>query len=344
MTTNLIPIKAFLGKYYHELLISANQNKYSRTGINKFFEQKFIIQNNKTQMVVDPTMHGLVAVVSGNEIYVSKQLYDHPNIDITNSMEKNDIQNNPKSLYMPEYFSTIAYLICQNHTMFNITGEVDEPIYIKYKSEYETFYNSVLIVNISQNIDVEIIEEFESKAAVNSVVNYVAQPSSRLNLTTFYQNNVASLSFCLRNVIVQESAKYSHILFGKGSAGVVDESKIHANNNSDIEILGCVNANSREFHGIVNVLPGSQEYKFLLDHRHVVYGKGKTTFTPVIVGHLPHDSHSNVTSLVLDHYRRDFWEEKTEEFLSYILDRANLERTINVARFYNNKTKFIQFQ
>ena len=36
--------------------------------------------------------------------------------------------------------------------------------------------------------------------------------------------------------------------------------------------------------------------------------------------------------------------EKTEEFLRPIIDRATLERTTGVQRFYNNKTKFLQFQ
>ena len=343
MSTNLIQIKAFLGKYYQDLSYSVSQDKYAKAGLNKFFEQKFIIQNNKSQMIVDPSLKGLIAVVAGNEIFVSKELYDHKHINITNSMERAD-SNNPKSLYTPDVFSTVAYLICQNHTMFQIVGEIEEPIYIRYKSEFETFYNSIIVVNIAEGLDIEIVEEYESRCALNSVANYIIQANSRLNLSTFYQNHISALSFCLRNVIVQDSAKYTHILFGRGSSNVLDESKIYANNKSAVELLGCVNPGQQEFHAIVCILPGSQEYSFFLDHRHVVSGKGKTTFTPIVIGHLPVDSYTNISSLILDHYAKGFWAEKTEDFLSPIIDRTTLERVVGSERFYNNKTKFLQFQ
>lgn len=342
MSTNLIQIKAFLGKYYSELAYWANQPKYVKAGLDKFFEQRFIIQNNKTQMIVDPMIHGLVVIITGNEIYISKDLYDHEYIEVTNSMENSGANSNPKSLYNPEVFSTLAYLICQNHTMFNIVGEIEEPIYIKYMSDYECFHNSVLVVNVASGIDVEIVEEFESCCALNAVTNYIVQSDARLHLTTFYANNLSAMSFCLRNVIVQESAKYSHILFGKGSSNVLDESKVHANDKSSIELLACINPLQYEYHCVVGVLPGSQEYSFLLDHRHLVSGKGKTTFTPVVVGHLPVDAHTNVSSLVLDHYAESFREEKSVEFLKSVVERATLERNIGAERFYNNKSKFLQ--
>ena len=345
MSSNLIQIKAFLGKYYPELAYSVAQDKYAKVGLDKFFEQRFIIQNNKTQMIVDPHLTGLVAIVSGNEIYISKDLYDHPFIEVTNSMEnKDNLNSNPKSLYTPDVFSTLAYLICQNHTMFQIVGEVEEPIYIRYTSDYESFYNSVVVVNIAEGIDVEIIEEFESCCALNAVTNYILQTNARLNLSTFYRNHYSALSFCLRNVIAQETSKYSHILFGKGSSNVLDETRVHANNKSKVELLGCINPGQREFHCIVGILPGAQDYSFFLDHRHVVSGRGKTTFTPQVVGHLPLDSHTNISSLVLDHYAEAFRAEKTAEFLGSIIERATLERTVGVERFYNNKSKFLQFQ
>jgi hypothetical protein len=344
MSTNLIQIKAFLGKYYPELAYAASQDKYSKVKLDKFFEQRFTIQNNKTQMIVDPGLKGLVAIVSGNEIHISKELYDHPCVEVTNSMENKDSNSNPKSLYTAEVFSTVAYLICQNHTMFQIVGEIEEPIYIKYKSDFETFYNSVVIVNIAEGIDVEIVEEFESLCAVNAVTNYILQANSRLNLSTFYQNHMSALSFCLRNVIVQDTAKYSHILFGKGSTCVLDESKIHANNKSSVELLACINPGQQEFHIVVGLLPGAQDYSFFLDQRHIVSGKGKITFTPVVVGHLPADAHTNISSLILDQYAPDFRADKAAEFMAPIIDRATLERNVGVQRYYSNKTKFLQFQ
>ena len=70
--------------------------------------------------------------------------------------------------------------------MFEIVGELEEPIYIRYKSDFETFYNSVIIVNIAEELDVEIVEEYESFCALNSVANYIIQANSKLNLSTFY--------------------------------------------------------------------------------------------------------------------------------------------------------------
>ena len=74
MSTNLTSVKSFLGKYYPELLHSTLQEKYKSTGLDSIFEQRFFIQNNKVQMIVDPTAVGLSAVIIGNEIHVSKAL------------------------------------------------------------------------------------------------------------------------------------------------------------------------------------------------------------------------------------------------------------------------------
>src|ERR1035437_3414649 len=180
MSENLIPIKSFLGKYYAELLYSSTQDKYKDSNLELFFEQRFLVQNNKVQMIVDPGIEELVITVFGNEISISKELYDHPNVVISNSLENNQ-NSNPKSLYSADTFSTLAYLVCQNHTTIAINGEIDKPIYVKYKSDYETFYNSVVVFNIAGNIDVEIVEEIESYSALNSVTNYILEEASRLN-------------------------------------------------------------------------------------------------------------------------------------------------------------------
>ena len=114
MSSNLIPIKSFLGKYFPELHYSATQEKYKDTNLDTFFEQRFYIQNNKVQMIIDPVLPGLTAIISGNEIHISKEFYDHPNILISNSLENNNQYSTPRSLYNAETFSTLAYLICQN--------------------------------------------------------------------------------------------------------------------------------------------------------------------------------------------------------------------------------------
>src|ERR1035437_7215722 len=286
MSENLIPIKAFLGKYYTELLYSATQDKYKHTKLDTFFEQRFFIQSNKVQMIVDPAVSGMTVVVCGNEIHVSKELYDHPSVVINNSLE-GDQSSNPRSLYNSEIFSTMAYLVCQNHTTFQIVGEIDEPIYVKYKSDYETFYNSVIVFNISNNREVEIVEEIESFSALNTVTNYVLYPASKLNLTTFYQNHVSGLSFCCRNISAQDGASFNHVLFGKGSSNVIDENKIHAFAGSKTEMLGIVNAAGRNFHSILYVEPASPDYKISVNYRDILSGKSSVSFLPVIIGQNP---------------------------------------------------------
>lgn len=345
MSSNLIPIKAFLGKYYSELLYSAAQEKYKNTGLDAFFEQRFFIKNNKAQMIVDPSMTGLVISVSGNEILVSKELYDHPGIVVTNSLESQNQTANPRSLYNAETFQTVAYLICQNHTTFQIVGEIDEPIYIKYKSDFETFYSSVIIFNINNDLDVEIVEEFESNGALNSVTNYILNPNATLNLTTFYQNNISALSLCYRNIIAQENSNFNHVLFGKGSANIIDENRLRTASGAESEFLGIVNANGRDFHSILYVEPSAQDYSVVVDYRDVKSGKSDVTFLPVILEQVSTGESAtiSVTEITLEEIPPDEIEEEIKSFLADIVDRANLVRMVGVQRFYDNKTKFLHF-
>lgn len=342
MSTTLIQIKSFLGKYYPELLYSASQDKYQKSGLDTFFEQRFLIQNNKTQMIVDPGLPGLSVIISGNEIHVSKELYDHPNVVITNSLENKEATN-PRSLYNPETFSTIAYLVCQNHTMFNVRGPVDEPIYIKYRTDYETFYNSVIVVNVEKGLDVEVVEEIESNCAVNAVANYILQQDSRLHLSTFYRNNISALSFNYRNIIAQDNSQYTHMVFGRGSSCIIDENKIQANQGSKIELLGVNDCNGRSFSSIVSLYPMSDDYDFSVNYRNILYSKGNVTFTPSIYGSILPDASMNVQNLQLDSFTNAEKLAKIKDFTHDVVDRAVLERLVGVKRFYDNKTKFLHF-
>lgn len=342
MSENLIPIKAFLGKYYTELLYSAAQDKYKTTKLDTFFEQRFYIQNNKVQMIVEPTFEGLTVIVSGNEIHVSKELFDHPNVIITNSLENNQTSN-PRSLYNPEVFSTMAYLVCQNHTTFQIVGEIDEPIYVKYKSDYETFYSSVIVFNISNGVEVEIVEEIESFSALNAVTNYILYPTSKLNLTTFYQNNISALSFCYRNIIAQDGSTFNHVLFGKGSSNVIDENKIHALSGSKSEMLGVVNSDGRAFHSILYVEPGATDYSISVRYKDVLSGKSDVSFFPVILGQIPVGDTATieVSNVKVEDIPGDRIETEIKNYVSDIVDRAILERMVGAKRFYDNKSKFL---
>ena len=344
MSTTIIPIKAFLGKYYPELLYSASQDKYKNTGLDNFFEQRFYIQNNKVQMIVDPSVTGLVVIVEGNEIHVSKEFYDHPSVVVANSLESSQ-PTNPRNLYNPETFSTLAYLVCQNHTTFQIIGEIDEPIYVKYKSDYETFYNSVIVFNISNEVEVEIVEEIESHCALNAVTNYILYPDAKLNLTTFYQNHLTAISFCYRNIIVQENATYSHMMFGKGSSNAIDENRIHTASGSTSELSGVINSDGMNFHSILYVEPVSQDYKISVDYRDVLEGNSDVTFFPVILGQTPVGDAATieVSNITIEEIPAEKVAIEVKEYLSDIVEKAILVRMTGAERFYNNKTKFLHF-
>ena len=344
MSTNLIPIKAFLGKYYPELHYSATQDKYKESGLDTFFEQRFYIQNNKIQMVVDPAMTGLVAIVSGNEIHISKSLYDHPSVKVTNSLENKNQNNNPRSLYTSETFSTLAYLMCQNHTMLQITGPVDEPIYVKYKSDFETFYSSVVIFEVADDIELEIVEEVESHSALNAVNNYILHNGARVHLSTFYQNNIAGVSFLYRNIIAQDDSKLTHILLGKGSSNIIDETKLLAYNNSKSEFYGIVNSTGRDFHSILSVQPAAQDYSVFVDYRDILQQNAKVSFFPVILGQEPTGQASiSVTNITLDDIPKEAIADEVKNYVGDIADRAILDRMVGVKRFYDNKAKFLHF-
>jgi hypothetical protein len=344
MSTNLIPIKAFLGKYYPELHYSAIQEKYKDSGLDQFFEQRFYIQNNKIQMIVDPALTGLTVIISGNEIHISKALYDHPNVAVTNSLENKNQTSNPRSLYNADTFSTVAYLVCQNHTMFGIDGQIDEPIYVKYKSDYETFYNSVVVFEIAEGIDVEIVEEIESFSALNAVTNYIVHEDARINLSTFYQNNISALSFVYRNIIAQDNARFNHVLMGKGSSNIIDENKVHAYSKAKTEFLGIVNSNGRKFHSILYVQPAAEDYSVSVDYRDILQSGAEVSFFPVILGQEPTNLATiSVSNITLDELPKETAEEEVRKYLSDIVDRAILDRMVGVKRFYDNKAKFLTF-
>ncbi len=344
MSENLIQIKAFLGKYYPELNYSSMQDKYKNTALDTFFEQRFYIQNNKVQMIVDPGLPGLTAIVSGNEIHISKEFYDHPNIVITNSIENPNQNSNPRSLYNPEVFSTIAYLVCQNHTMFQVIGEVDEPIYLKYKTDYETFYNSVIVFEVSNDISVEIVEEIESSSALNCVTNYILHPNADVKLSTFYQNHISGISYIFRNIISQYASSFTHLLFGKGSSNAIDENKVLTYEKSKSEFLGVINSDKRNFHSILTLQPASDDYSVNVDYRDIIAGKGKVSFFPVVLGQEPAEkANISVSNMTLDNVPKAQVDNEIKKYIDDIVQRATLERMAGAKRFYDNKTKFLHF-
>jgi hypothetical protein len=197
---------------------------------------------------------------------------------------------------------------------------------------------------VSSNVHVEIVEEIESVSALNLVTNYVLFPESRLNLSTFYKNSLSGISFCYRNVIAQDKSCFNHVLFGKGSSNVIDETKIHAFNGSASELLGLVNSDGQDFHSILYVEPGSPDYKIAVNYKDVLSGKANVSYFPMILGNVISNSATiEVSNITLEEIPDDKKKSEIMEFISDIADRATLERMSGVKRFYDNKSKFLHF-
>ena len=346
MSPTLITVKDFLGRYYPELHYSSIQDKYRRTRLNSFFEQRFIIPSGKSQIVVDPTLSGLSIIVSGNEICISQHIQDHPNIEIKSFTGTDDLSTDPKNLYNPEIFSTMAYLVCQDHTTCHITGEIDEPIYVKYKTDYENFSNSIVLFEVLDNLSVEIVEEIESVSALNCVINYILHKNSNIKLTTFYQNNISALSFIFRNIITQNDSVFNHFLFGKGSSNIVDENRLFTYMNSSAEFLGIVDSKNKNFHSILCVQPATPEteYNVSIIYKDIVYGKANISFLPVVHDDNPGNKvNVSISSISLEKIPQSNIDMELSKYLKDIIDRGVLERTVGVKRFYDNKSKFLLF-
>jgi hypothetical protein len=339
MAENRIEIKSFLGKYFAELNYSAVQEKYKSSKLDEFFEQKFHIQNNKTELVVDEALPGLSVLFSGNRIQISKEFYDHPNVLVSNSLEnQNSSSVNPKSLYNPEIFSTLAYLICQNHTTIQIIGDIDEPVYVRYSSDFETFYSTVCTFEVSTEADVEIVEEVESRSALNVVANYIAYESASISLSTFYRNTISSTSMMYRNIILQDNSKFNHVLLGKCSQGVIDENRLHTSQNSKSEFLGIIDGSrGGNFHSILYVTPVSINFDVSVDYRNVVKKDSSVSFFPLIAATTTENAMISVSDIYIE-------ESTTEEInlhIKEVIDRAVLTRIGGSQRFYVNKKKFL---
>jgi hypothetical protein len=342
MLENLITVKSFIGKHHLELLTSLEQDKYKSTTLDKFFEQRFIIQSNKVCMIIDPLIVDLTIIITGNEIYISKKLFDHPSVIVSNSIESAN-RFNIKTAYNPDTFSTLAYLLCQNQTTIQIVDEIDEPIYILRKSDYECFQNSIIIVDILNGIDVEIIEEVESFGALNCVTNYILHPDVTLDLTTFYKGHTSSLTFCYRNVIADENSVFNHTLFGKGSSIVIDETDIRTLTGSEITLKGVINSKGKNFHTILNVESLTDDYSISVNYKDILWDKANVSFFPTVLGNLPvlDASPINISNIAANQIPVEETIGKISDFISDIVNHTTLVRMEGVKRFYDNKSAFI---
>ena len=338
----LTKFSAYLGKYYPELLYSATQEKYKSSFLDGLFDQRFRHQDNKPLMILDPTLSGLSLVVSGNEILVSPNLYNHSGVEIINSMDA-DQTSNPKSLYSPENFGSVAYLVCPNQVSVRIKETLPEPIYVKYTGEYECFFHSVVFFYISEGIDIDIVEEIESLCSTNIVSNYVLFPRAALTLSTFYKNRVSANSIVYRNVVSQENTVFEHKLLGKSSAGIIDETKLHPYQGSSNNFYGIVDAHLGNFHSIVYVEPINHDYKILVDYKNLPRNGAKISFYPVIVGQEPNNAGARISvqDLEIDRIPTGQTQTEIESFIRSTLDAFRIKKLLGTERYYENKSKFM---
>lgn len=342
MTEYLVSVKTLLGDYYPGLRVSSQRSKYKHTALETFFEQRFLIQSNRTQMIVNPNMSGLTMVVSGNEVYVSQLLYDHPSINITNSAEKLDTAVDT-SRYTPAVFSTIAYLVCKNQITLNIVNNLEEPIYITYKSFYETFYNSVISIDIVDSVDIEIVEEFESFSALNAVTNYTLAPYAKLHLSTFYKNHLTALSFCYRNIDAQDNSVVKHDVFANGGSNTIDENRIKLGVNALAEFNGIVNSRGKHFHSILHTALTSVDSNVSVNYKNILEGDADVTFLPMVSSTGYTEAASvNISDINLDETPIADTASQLTNFINDIVSNSYLTITnTGAVRYYKNKADYI---
>ena len=341
MTNNLVSVKSFLGQYYTEVYESSKQEKYKNSGLESLFEQRFIIPNEQHNVTVSNTLYGHVIEITGNKVVVSKALYENEHITVATAANS---EVNPRVLYTPNVFSTLAYLVTNNHLLVSITGPIDDPIYIKIGSHFETFQNTVVVVNIAEDIEVDIVEEVASVSAINGVINYIIGQESVLSLYTFYKNSISSVSALCRHVISRFSSTYNHVVLGKGSAIALDENKLYTYNDSQIMLLGCVDSKKYRFNSILSYHPESKDYSIVVDYRAITYDKGLVEFYPLIYGQNPNDNATiSITEFSIDEILEDM-QTSRHSYLKDIMDYTNIGvLTPSVKRFYENKTNFLKF-
>jgi Fe-S cluster assembly scaffold protein SufB len=280
MDTNNIQLKKFLGAVSTDLILDSQ--KYKHTDIEQILEEKFSIQDNKLLFIVDPNLRGYAIETCGNELRISVNLYKCPFIAVINSADEKPQTQPMTDLYNSSIFSTIAYLMCKNHSMFNITQSLDEPIYITHKSNYGTFYNFAVLFSTSDGVRVNIVEEIESKCALNVVSNYVMSKNSVINLATFYNNHRNASSIYYRNIIVQDDSSFNHKLFGIGTYKVIDENRIKFGNRTKINLNGVINSNGKAFNSITTIQSSNNNNSVHYDYKSVAYEHSKVTIKPLV--------------------------------------------------------------
>jgi len=294
-------LRNILGNAYNDIHQAAlNSEKYKDSRLEDIFDQRFYIQNNRVQMIADQTLTGYQIVVNGNEIYVSLALYNNPDIIILNSVD-HGIHENSRKLFKKETFSTISYLICDNYTLFQIGKNIKDTITVRYKSDYESFYCSTLLFVVDKDVNVNIIEEYESRCSLNNVVNYILNDNSQLNLKTYYKNNLSAQSHCLRTAIVLDNSIFKHTLINENSSKVLDECKIICSPDSQIELKGKIKNSSGLFHSIIQLQADiGVKCDVKLNYRSIIQNDAVISIIPIIDIDKECITEFNIKSLIIN--------------------------------------------
>lgn len=318
-----------------DLMLLSKSKKYENTTLSSLFDQRFYFQPNKPQMFINESLDGFTITVSGNELEISKALYENENVAVINSMEMLSYVANVIDNYDPDIFSSVAYLICPNKIFISIDGQLDEPIYVHYKTEFECFYNSVITFDIISGAEIDIIEEIESNAALNCVTNYKVGVGANLNLYSFCKNTLSGSSMVYRKVDLEENANYTHIMLANGSYTAIDENQLNLGKNSQVELLGVINSRNKNFNTILNVTPDAQEHYLSSVYKTIKYKNDHVGFDV----ESEEINNININNFEINYDNTD----KVKQFIFDIVDRAILTSMTGYKRFYINKDIFLQF-
>ena len=317
----LTTVKTMLGRYYADLQRSLNQTRYTNSGIERFFDQSFEIQQNPHQMVVDHRLTGLQIEFNGNEVYVSHELYHHGSVNISNTMESGKAIA-PITQYDYRVIPTIAYLACQNHTTIDIVAPLDAPIFMRFSSEFERFHSSVATVNVINGAQVDIVEQVESRAALCMMVNYSLSAGSTLHLNTLYECNMASTTLLGRKITADVGATVNQGVLSNGAAIISDETYISTTSGVSVNVEGCVFCKDSHYHSAVTIEPMHLDYSVDINMRGVITGTGQFSHCPTVLRYAaPPGSTVSATSMNTEGKTQDEIAQFTQDIIRNIATR-----------------------
>lgn len=338
---DLLPLKDYFGKYYPELKDSCSQEKYAGTGLASLFEHRYRVPNKEMQLHIDPSLPGLQLVISEGEVKISAGILNHPHISVFNDLA---LDQAAKDGYNPDILPTMGYLSCWNRIKISFDSYIDTTVYIRYQSSAEIFFSSIVSIHVAPTAQVDIVEEFDGPGAVNVAANYEIESTAKLHLYTFYKPSAAGIILSLRNATIKERAYFKNVVLGKGSACVLDETKLYPLFRANVDILGIVDSPSRNFHNVLTVHPVVQEYRVAVEYKNIVGNTGVVSYYAGVVGNsISRRSSINVTDLNIDEISDSDINTEIEKFTENVLEHVKVTDKKDSERFYGNRDEFVYF-